>query len=361
MTQSPLVVWAKKARGFVKFKLAQAEEAIDVWRAPTLEKKLGVASISLRVPGVDRLCNPSIVRSGSGWLVAARRLNYRMEANGAYTVKGGIQNLSSETYLVFLGDSFRIERVQRIEDEHARMQLDVARNGFEDPRIFWFGNRLMGLWSALRLGSQPAVADTYDLAYDQEGKITAMPIWAGTTNTMVVAHLNQARMEAPIVLPSPRNAAREKNWMPFTFQDKLHLLYYLDTMEVYAVSNGKLDLVHRERDPIKQLRNWSGSSQVVEWDDGWLCVAHLAGRRIKDTFKSIGPFYFHRLIRLSKSWKLIGMSDSFFFQKKGLEFCSGMAIHDGRVIFSYGSDDDSSSIIELSTKHIAKMIKPIPP
>lgn len=336
-----------------RFRLGQMAEASIVLRARRLIDRSDARHTPVRIEGVERLCNPSILRTrgrGEGaWTVMVRSPNYRMLSDGAYIVPGGIECLSSDNWLLGYDEDLTLRSTVRLADEDAKAASPDARNGFEDPRIFDWNGTLYGLWSACRLGPD-------QVAPDARG--ASKPNWNGSRNVMAIAPVVHGAIGRSLSLPSPHGCAREKNWMPAVDGDRLMLLYRLDRMEVYRVADGALAPVHRADRPIRPLVGWSGSSQLIPWEDGWLCVAHLACRQLKASI-SAGPFYPHRFVRISRDWRVTGLSDPFFFEKRGVEFCSGMAVHDGRVIMSYGIDDSAAALMSLPVESVGAMITPL--
>jgi hypothetical protein len=173
---------------------------------------------------------------------------------------------------------------------------------------------------------------------------------------MALGLIDCARASDPIFLASPHGIMREKNWMPFSHQGIIHLLYRLENMEVYRMVERRLELVNRDKVAYSDLKGWSGSSQLIEWNGGWLCVAHYAGRSLKRTFKKAGSFYFHKFVEISKDWKIQRVSRPFFIEKRGIEFCAGIAKHEDKVFLSYGKDDTYSAVLEVSMMDVEAIL-----
>jgi hypothetical protein len=76
-----------------------------------------------------------------------------------------------------------------------------------------------------------------------------------------------------------------------------------------------------------------GGSQAIRVDDGWLCIVHDVA------WPGSGPIYLHRFVLLSDDFQLVGMSDPFFFERKGIEFCAGLAYDAERLVASFGVED----------------------
>lgn len=345
-----------KLKKQILFRVQQAQELIWAIKAPILTKSFHVSSIPFCIAGVDNICNPSITRFNGEWIVAARRANYTMSSSGIYTVKGGIRKLSSDTYIVKFDEVRNLGAITKLDAVSASKTYQNARNGFEDPRLFDFNGKLTGLWSAMRLGAVDFDAPDQP---PEDQTVSFRPTWSGTTNVMTIAEICGDQISNPLELPSPHNLAREKNWMPLVIDGVLHLVYYLERMEVYRLINGELELVHLSPEVSAELRGWSGSSQFVQWDGNWLCVAHFAGRRVKQTIKSIGALYLHRFVVISPDWKIVGISKRFFFEKRGLEFCAGLGVDGDRLILSYGIDDRRAALLELDRNTVLGMIKAV--
>ena len=336
-----------------RFRLGQMKEASIVARATCLIKQHDARHQEIRIEGVERLCNPTILRTPDRaegpWTVMVRSPNYRMLADGAYIVPGGIERLSSDNWLLGYDEDLGVRSAVRLDDDEAKAASPDARNGFEDPRLFFWKDMVYGLWSACRLGPD-------QVAPDARG--ASKPNWKGSSNVMAIAPVDDGAIGRALSLPSPHGCAREKNWMPAVEEDRLALLYRLDRMEVYQMTDDALQLIHQTDQPIRPLVGWSGSSQLIPWEDGWLCVAHLACRQLKASF-SAGPFYPHRFVRIARDWRVTGLSEPFFFEKRGLEFCSGLAAHDGRVFLSYGIDDCAAALMSLPIDSVKAMIAPL--
>jgi len=345
-----------KLKKEIRFRMRQAEELVWAIRAPVITKYFRINSIPLYVTGVDGICNPSITRFNGQWIVAARRANYSMSSDGVYTVKGGIRKLNSDTYIIICDEDLNFGSVTKLDAVSASYAYHNARNGFEDPRLFEYNGNLTGLWSAMRLGAQDFDAPDQP---PEDRTVAFRPTWSGTTNVMTVAEICGDQIYSPLELPSPHNLAREKNWMPLVIDGVLHLVYYLERMEVYRLIDGQLELVHLSPKVSAELRGWSGSSQFIKWDGNWLCVAHFAGRRVKQTIKSIGALYLHRFVVISPDWKIVGISKRFFFEKRGLEFCAGLGVDGDRLILSYGIDDKRGALLEIDRNTVRGMIKAV--
>lgn len=76
-----------------------------------------------------------------------------------------------------------------------------------------------------------------------------------------------------------------------------------------------------------------GASQAIRVDDGWLCI-------VRDVaWPESGRIDLHRFALLADDFELVSMTDPFFFERKGIEFCAGLAYDGERLVASFGVED----------------------
>ena len=306
---------------------------------------------SLRVPAALNLCNPSILRFKNNWLVLARQHNYYFNINKELIVKSGWTTLYSHTWLLNCDDDLNIVQASCLTTCDAVLSQDECRNGLEDPRLFAVEDRLFVIWSGLKL--DVSLRDDRD----QTGLVSErLPDGFRAKNTMIMAEIKDEVISQLILLPSPHGLLREKNWIPVALNSVIYLIYSLCRMEVYRLGLSGLELVHLKEKPYGFLEGWSGSSQIIEWDGNFLCVAHAKRWRVKTVSKKFARFYTHRLLLISPSWRVIAHSAEFCFESRGIEFCSGLAKDGDRVIFSYGIEDCAAALLEISCGQVNNLL-----
>jgi hypothetical protein len=52
--------------------------------------------------------------------------------------------------------------------------------------------------------------------------------------------------------------------------------------------------------------------------------------------------YLHRFVLLDDQLQLVSMTDPFYFEKLGIDFCAGLALVDGKLVASYSVNDGSA-------------------
>jgi hypothetical protein len=312
-----------------------------VLRAPKLLKSPGAEAQTTALPGSDgfraKPHNGSIVRHGDAWLVAVRTANVRRSRIfHRLTVEGGPSNVDSATWLLHLDDALHASRGTRLQDGAMRAAHPEARNGFSDARLFRWRDALWALWSAERVPNDD---------------------WIGTTNTMALGRVRDDAIEEVRMLPSPRGAMREKNWMPWVLGDQLRVVYTVAPLAVYVVEPDRLRPLPTTGTETAALRGYSGGSQVLPWGDDWLCVVHYAARTLRRGSAELLPsFYLHRFVVLREDCSIGAVSREFFLERRGTEFCAGLATDGEHVLLSYGVDDAASRVLRLPRSTVVALL-----
>lgn len=320
--------------------------------APRLALRAGVRVTELQHPDGGTMTNPSIIRHDGKWLIATRRPWYRINPDGTYIVGRDIREFSTSTVLIECDDKLVPQTWQDVVVAPSLAgTLDDARNGLEDPRLFEVGGRLHCFWSGLRSDSIARVlADAARV-----GTRLVTPDWSDTTSTMMLAGLQGNEITTARSLRSPFGRNREKNWMPFGTAEQSGFVYSVNPMLVFDLRTEGPEA--RQPAPTDEdLVGWSGSSQLVPWNGGWLAVIHKAHRDLRGIPLFRKAVYTHRFLHLDASFGVVSMSSPFRFQSLGIEFCSGLAIKDEGVVISYGVDDRRAMLMEMPRTDVEKML-----
>lgn len=244
--------------------------------------------------------NPSIVED----YVLVRTSNYELDVP-----PGPSWEPDTVNYLGRLRDR-KVENLNPLEDSH-RSRI-VMRNGLEDGRLIRYHGRLYGLFSAL---------------YQTTGAVVV------TRNTMTLVDLESFEYRT-----FPGNI-REKNWMPFEFEDELWFLTSTSPFKAFSVS-GKV----KEGPGLETF--WSGSSQLIPFRDGWLGVVHRHGKKVKPSGSWVCRDYIHAFIFMDKHFNL-DLSPPFRFFGEGVEFCAGLKIDGDELCLSFGVHDNAGYLLWL--------------
>ncbi|WGS52901.1 hypothetical protein LFL96_32525 [Paraburkholderia sp. D15] len=226
-------------------------------------------------------------------------------------------------YVGSLSTSLNVLSMDSLEDTAFR-QGSTAADGFEDLRtFFWKGD----LWC---LGSARSNSDD--------------------TNTMALQKLSGNRVVESYLIASPFGWTREKNWMPFVADGKLCAIHTMNPLTIVEISEQGATVMLRK--PLKVSKNLLGSSQLVPWRNGWLCVVHERSRGKRHLYK-------HRFVHFDSEWR-VTLSEPFYWVEYGVEFCCGLAVHDATVAVGLSVNDSQAIVAQFEQSDIDRLLHPYP-
>jgi tetratricopeptide (TPR) repeat protein len=282
--------------------------------------------------------NPSIYFDGDRTRCVVRTVNYKI-VNGSYaTLPGdvvgddvgrykGWQVIRTRNFLLDLDTDLKTTRVVEIVDKTGDERTSYPIHGFEDARLF--------VWR----GSWWATATVCDFTEDGRREIALLQI----DDDGAVVRADPLR--------GPYSVYAQKNWMPLVDGDVAKFIY-ATSLDGDVGSTMIFDLV--ETDDPEALPRYSiqpptdatyghgrlrGGSQAVRVDGGWIFVVHDV------TFPGgSSRMYLHRFVFIDEKLQLVSMTDPFYFEKLGIEFCAGLALMDGKLVASYAVNDGSARL-----------------
>jgi predicted GH43/DUF377 family glycosyl hydrolase len=275
------------------------------------------------VPG-GRALNPSVTADGEKLRVIIRTL---VDPPGAAT-RGAVASTIN-----FLGDILdgRLANVRRMADV-AVPGFKRLLYGIEDARIFTHDGKLRAIATI------------------------AQPINTGFAKAeMCLFDINaDGDFSNPLPIQSPRY---ERNWMVATDRpvnavaDRLRLVYSPNPLVVLTcdIHTGSVQPPPGSFTP--QEATLRGSSQLVPWNDGYVCVTH----EVAGTHPTI--VYTHRFVRFDKDLtRTLDIGRPFYFQERGIEFCAGLTWWRDRFVISYGVADRAAYAAEIDPATVAEFL-----
>jgi len=132
----------------------------------------------------------------------------------------------------------------------------------------------------------------------------------------------------------------QKNWCFFSHNSKLYCVYSWEPFMVFEVNtiNGKLKMVVKlnYEENLVSLRG-STNGMIIN-SDIYFMVHSVHKHKNNRT-------YFHRIVRMDLSTlNIIDVSEPFYFNDKGIEYCCGLTWKEDKVYFSWSSNDSSSNV-----------------
>jgi hypothetical protein len=241
--------------------------------------------------GVDRQTNPSI----HGEDVLVREVNYELSPEWK-APEGYLPD--TKNYLGRLR-ARKVENLALVDDNPRSL---IYRNGLEDGRLIRWNGRLYGLFTG---------------HYQTGGR------WVVFKNTMVLWDFESKEYRA---FPTGRI---EKNWMPFVEDGHLRVVYSTSPLVILDISEVLPEVVW---EGPGLTESWSGGSQMVPYQGGYLGVVHRHKNRV----------YEHAFLGMDKH--SVELSPPFRFFGESVEFCAGLDLTDGMCL-SFGVQDKEGYLL----------------
>lgn len=281
--------------------------------------------------------NPSVCQHKGTILTTLRCVNYTIDGAGRYIIKGtdGTANaenpIDTRNFIVDLGADPLATAPHEARECYRDGKMPVVWplvTGFEDMRLIPRGDEL---WCS---------ATVRQLAAD--GQCEQVLTRLDTAVGGAYRHKDMKRM-----LREPR--VTEKNWSPILWQ-KAGL--FMDRPGRVINSDGH-DVVKHE--PPFATDNISGSSQVIQFEDGWLAVTHTAHALPNEPYKR---YYHHRFIEYTADFAVRRVTLPFCFHDRVIEFCAGMcwSLDNLSLIISYGFKDNEARIATVNADEVRRML-----
>jgi glycosyltransferase involved in cell wall biosynthesis len=272
--------------------------------------------------------NPSVANLDGLLHVVVRSVNYTMDEEGRYLIKGIDINspannsnpIRTRNYLLALSSELRVTHMEELlSPPNMPPPTYPLVIGFEDMRLFgWLG----GTWISANVREQ-----------NPDG-------WC----EQWTAHIHEGSLIN--ARPIQRTPTHEKNWMPWVQGDKLDFVYRLDTL---INSHGV-----KTPSPVPfAVEALSGGSQVIEFNGGWLAIVHESKLRPGDNRR----YYQHRFVWWDITKVLRQISKAFVLHDRQIEFAAGLAWHPSKekLVISYGIKDCEAWLATVSKLDVMSM------
>jgi FkbM family methyltransferase len=269
--------------------------------------------------------NPSIYRHDDELRCVVRTVNYKL-VDGSYIAPDNV--IRTRNFLLDLDESLKTTRVVELVDKTGGPRTNFPVRGFEDARLFFW----KGQWratSTVRDFTENGRCEIALLDLDDDGAIV------------------QAE-----VLRGPWSVHTQKNWMPFVDGDVAKFVYATKPTTIFALT--KTDNGYAIEPPADctfghgRLR---GGSQGARIDGGWIFAVHDVA------FPGSSRLYLHRFVLLDDQFQFVSMTDLFYFERLGIEFCAGLAVVGGSLIASYSVNDDSARLAVFDWKAVRRALR----
>lgn len=144
---------------------------------------------------------------------------------------------------------------------------------------------------------------------------------------------------------------REKNWLPFSEDGHLYLVYSLSplvVLEVEPMTGEVLGLAKCA--PWTAPGRFRGSAGPVRVGDYHIAVSHDVA------YLDSGNVYTHRFVAWHPREDQFYVSGPFLLEHRGIEYCAGM-VRDGVLLrLSYGVEDRAARVLSISVERVLDML-----
>jgi tetratricopeptide (TPR) repeat protein len=269
-------------------------------------------------------CNPSIINStlDDGYNVSVRSVNYKIREDGSYDYPGFV---ATQTFVLKLNKN--LEKISDILLSNPPSRDNSRIRGIEDIRLFSVDHQYINA-----LGTRLDDKEDYPQIFKNKWKIGG------------------SLVESTRISPQ---GTTEKNWLPFTIDDKVNCLYTTGPKLTTVDLNGN---IVSESVPSIYCSDFRGGAAPIQFKNGWLWVIHQVTVRSSQTRR----IYLHRFVwvpNFNEAQNMI-VSKPFCFQEHSIEFCSGMCHgKNGEILMTYGFLDNKANLLVVDSKTITDMLK----
>jgi hypothetical protein len=297
------------------------------------------------------LMNPSIFIDDDGdILVNIRHVNYTLYHSEhdqrffspwgplSYLHPERDQRLVTTNYLCRLDKDLNIINYTEVDYSAFNVPPIWEFVGEEDCRITqWDGNYYL-------------IGVRRDTTPNGQGRMEYSKIELDKTN-WTAKEVQRVRIPPPIDV----NSYCEKNWMPI-LDMPYHFVKWAMPTEVVKANPDKSEceqvLVRSTPSvPIDQR----GGTNIVSWGEYYIAFTHEV-KLWRNYLNQKDSIYRHRMIVWDKEFNFVGLSNSFAFLDTPIEFCVGAAIRNGKLLLSFGVQDNAAFVLEVPKKVVNGLV-----
>jgi hypothetical protein len=289
--------------------------------------------IDYKYPQLDELLSfyPTsasyIFYNNKHWL-NTRYVNYWIYPNGSYLFYNENKIIENKNVLSLLDDNFYPidfklvnENINIVNNPHSFSQ------GIEDIRLY-----------------QTNTNENNTIKYIA----TTIGFSSNEKSTMIYGDydLNTATIINGILIHSPETDIYEKNWIPI-HENKF--IYKWNPFQLGVIDPNTAQLNITEKHNINNMifNKMRGSTCFVETIDGWVGVIHFSEEHQP-------RHYYHMMVMLNKeTLQITKYTNTFCFEKLGIEFCLGFTICENLYIFWISRHDRDPTTIKVNINDIS--------
>jgi hypothetical protein len=266
-------------------------------------------------------------------LLNTRFVNYWIYDNGCYLIKNPDRIIENKNLFTILNDELQpgkfIEMKETI--DLPNIEKPYSR-GLEDIRLYESNGKVRFIATTVNYsvkGRNQMILGDYDIeGYDYKNY--------------------------QLVQPPNGDGWIEKNWIPLirhnavTNMDEEYFVYKWSPMEIGKINpvTNNLEIVRSFQIQSPLFERLRGSSPFMKTADGLLGVVHFSEEHHP-------RHYYHMMVLLdSESFRPLKCSETFYFQRVGIEFCVGFTILGNDYVFWISQHDRDACYVKIGMDHI---------
>lgn len=331
-------------RGQPSNELYRSNWAFYALTAPELFPGATIHQIDWHPEAPYTASNPSILYDRGKWRCVVRTTNYTI-VNGQYLTPDD-NVIYTRNWMIEFDEhaphpSWKAVAAYEMTDQTGLVKTGYPVHGYEDCRVFIHNDQYY---------CSSTVCD-----FTEDGAREIVIITLDPTDY----HISKAW---PV--RGPWSDRAQKNWMPLVDHrhgvDDLNFIYAtakpttllqfnLDTetglyfkQAVQQNNPGAFVTVENVTQISLGYGRLRGGSQAVRVPDGWLFITHDV------TWSGHARTYLHRFVFMNDNYEVISMTDPFYFKRRGIEFCAGLALgRDGAaeiLVASFSVEDREANV-----------------
>ena len=297
------------------------------------------------------LMNPSIFIDDDGdILVNIRHVNYTLYHSEhdqrffspwgplSYLHPEKDQRLVTTNYLCRLDKDLNIINYTEVDYSALNVPPIWEFVGEEDCRITqWDGNYYL-------------IGVRRDTTINGQGRMEYSKIELDKTN-WTAKEVQRVRIPPPIDV----NSYCEKNWMPI-LDMPYHFVKWAMPTEVVKANPDKSECeqVLTRSTPTVPI-DQRGGTNIVSWGEYYIAFTHEV-KLWRNYLNQKDSIYRHRMIVWDKEFNFVGLSNSFAFLDTPIEFCVGAAVRNGKLLLSFGVQDNAAFVLEVPKKVVNGLV-----
>jgi hypothetical protein len=189
-----------------------------------------------------------------------------------------------------------------------------------------------------------------DTTPNGQGRMEYSKIELDKTN-WTAKEVQRVRIPPPIDV----NSYCEKNWMPI-LDKPYHFVKWAMPTEIVKANPDKSEC---EQVLVKQTPSvpidQRGGTNIISWGDYYIAFTHEV-KLWRNYLNQKDSIYRHRMIVWDKEFNFVGLSKSFAFLDTPIEFCVGAAVRNGKLLLSFGVQDNAAFVLEVPKKVVNGLV-----